>query len=107
SFLVTVRPPTDIYTLSLHDALPIFALRLVELDDLAVFGLDGVFGVELFLHVQPALERDRLVDRLLHRRFQVVRPGVVCRPMQERSEERRVGKAWGVGGRGWVVKDRE
>ncbi len=54
-----------------------------ELDDLATLRLDGFARVFLFLHMQLALERDRVGDGALHGVLKARRPRIEGAAMQE------------------------
>src|SRR5438876_4613903 len=71
-FFFTDPATTDIYTLSLHDALPILELRLQLL----------VRDVEVLLDLDPG----RLRERGIRLRVHVVRPVVVVRSEEHTSE---------------------
>src|SRR5436309_13112581 len=66
SFFFTASPTTEIYTLSLHDALPIYRIGAARGGDLCVFGVEDAFKDQLaapeILHPLDVLPAERRVE---------------------------------------------
>src|SRR3989442_8208429 len=79
---------TEIYTLSLHDALPICTVTGPELDALSDAELDGrLAGVSIFARVTPA-RRPSSSRSEEHTSELQSRPHLVCRLLLEKKKQK-------------------
>src|SRR5690554_7911761 len=79
--------PTEIYTLSLHDALPIYSRILVDDEQVIIF-VNNVYRYVLGLHVCFFVIKDNLNQRSEEHTSELQsRPHLVCRLLLEKKKK--------------------